>query len=496
MVKLHALLTGGFAVNHDRVTIKEEGLVVKNFDNAIFNFLQKESLIALNNRVLLACSGGVDSIVMLHFFAVNRKRLGIEVGAVHVDHMLRGEESAADGILVKELCESLGVPFYGGRVPVPEILAKDGGNVQAVCREGRYAFFADVMREQHYGVLATAHHAEDQLETVLMQVTKGVTPLGFPVKRPIDGGRLIRPFLAVVKESLYNYAAENKLSFNEDPSNDSEDYVRNRFRRNVVPHILSENPKAPEGVVAFAGELQEDEAFLQELAKERLEKIVRFTDAGLPVISIQRFSSMPTALQKRMIPLLLGYLYDEINETVIYKSTLIEQIMHHVKSKDGNVSINMPLGYQFIREYDKLTFRQGRNLPNPNSEELKVLPKGEQTEWMDGIWIYWTEADDAECELYLNAKEIMYFNLPKESLPLFVRQRTAGDRILLSGMTSSKRLSRLFIDEKVSQSKRASLPVVVTSNNEVCAIPGLRYGTAFTKDHTNASKYIFILGEQ
>jgi len=85
------------------VTIKEEGLVVKNFDNAIFNFLQKESLIALNNRVLLACSGGVDSIVMLHFFAVNRKRLGIEVGAVHVDHMLRGEESAADGILVKEI---------------------------------------------------------------------------------------------------------------------------------------------------------------------------------------------------------------------------------------------------------------------------------------------------------------------------------------------------------------------------------------------------------
>ena len=495
MVKFHTLFTSSFAVEHDRVAGKEAGAAVKNFDNTILNYMQKEALLASNNRVLLACSGGVDSIVLLHFFAVNREELGIEVAAVHVDHMLRGAESAADGVLVSELCEKLGVPFYGGRVPVPEILAREGGNVQAVCREGRYDYFANIMREKGYGILATAHHAEDQLETVLMQVTKGVTPLGIPNNRSIDGGRLIRPFLPVIKESLYVYAMENKLDFNEDPSNGSDAYMRNRFRRHVVPHIISENPKAPEGVVTLAGRLQEDEAFLQALAKDRLEEIVEFTDAGLPSISIGTFSSMPTALQKRMIPLLLGYLYDKKNESVHYKSTLIEQMLHHLNSEDGNVSINMPLGYRFVREYDRLMFVQECNLSIPEPNVLKVVPKGERTDWMNGLWIYWADVEDVAHDLRLDAKEIMYFDFPKESLPLFVRQRKVGDRITLPGMTNSKRLSRLFIDEKVRKTERDCLPVIVTNNDQVCAVPGLRYGTAFTKDHSVASKYIFITGE-
>ena len=495
MVEFYTLFTSKFKVKHGRVAGKEEGAVVKNFDNTIFSYLQKESLLASNNRILLACSGGVDSIVLLHFFAVNRENLGVEVAAVHVDHMLRGAESAADGVLVSELCEKLGIPFYGGRVPVPEILARDGGNVQAICREGRYEYFTKVMREKGYGILVTAHHAEDQLETVLMQVTKSVTTLGIPNNREIDGGRLIRPFLPVVKDSLYLYATENKLDFHEDPSNRSDAYMRNRFRRHVLPRIISENPKAPEGVVTLAGGLQEDEAFLQALAKDRLEEIIEFTDAGLPSISIRTFSSMPTALQKRMIPLLLGYLYDKKNESVHYKSTLIEQMLHHLNSGDGNVSINMPLGYRFVREYDQLKFVQEYNPSILEPDVLKVVPKGERTDWMNGLWIYWTDADNVAHDVRSDAKEIMYFDFPEESLPLFVRQRKAGDRIMLPGMTNSKRLSRLFIDEKVKKTERDCLPIIVTNSNQVCAIPGLRYGTAFTKKHLVASKYIFIIGE-
>ena len=165
---------------------------MKDFDKTIFRFIEDGSLIALKSRVIVACSGGVDSVALLHFFAVNREKFGVDVAAVHVDHMLRGAESAADGELVRDLCSKLGVPFFGGHVPVPEIIENEGGNVQAICREGRYAFFSKTMFEQSYNVLVTAHHAEDQLETVLMQVTKGITPSGIPMKRNIDGGELVR----------------------------------------------------------------------------------------------------------------------------------------------------------------------------------------------------------------------------------------------------------------------------------------------------------------
>ncbi len=469
--------------------------MMKNFDKTVLDYIQKESLILSNKRLLVACSGGVDSIALLHFLAVNQKVLDVEIGAVHIDHMLRGSESEADGELVRILCEKLNVPCYRGNVPVPEIYARDGGNIQAICREGRYDYFAKIMKEHQYGILVTGHHAEDQLETILMQVTKSVSLLGIPNNREFANGRVIRPFLPVVKESLYQYALENDLSYNEDPSNDSDDYMRNRFRRHLIPQILQENPKAAEGIVGLAGSLQEDEAFLQTLAKNRLEEFLEFTEDELPSINIRTFKSMPTALQKRMIPLLLEYVYDKKNGTVHYKSTLIDQLLHHLNSEDGNVTIHMPLGYKFVRQYGHLMFVKDASISIANLGVLKVVPKGERIHWLNGLWIYWSDVDEIADDLLLTAKEIMYFDFPEESLPLYVRNRKVGDRIRLPGMNNAKRLSRLFIDEKVAMTKRDCLPIIIDNNDQVVAVPEIRYGLGFTKDYLATSKYIFIIGE-
>lgn len=432
-------------------------------------------------------------MVLLHFFASNREKLGVEVGAVHVDHMLRGEQSAADGELVRSFCSKLDVPFFGGCVPVPEIIEREGGNVQAVCREGRYAFFMEVMGKHRYDILATAHHGEDQLETVLMQVTKGSNPLGIPIKREVEKGVVVRPFLPTVKAALYSYAANYKIVFNEDPSNASDTYMRNRFRQNVVPHILYENSSAAEKVVSMTADLQADEALLQSLAKDCLEENIAFTEDGYPSMNIGTFNSMPTALQRRMIPLLLGYLYNKQNVSIFYKSELIEQLLHHLNSEVGSVSIDLPFGFRFLREYDKFTFTL-QNEPH-DDENYHTLPKGVRVDWTNDSWLYWAEVMDVQADLLLNAKEIMYFNFPEESLPLAVRRRIEGDRIMLPGMSHTKRLSRLFIDEKVKKTLRDRLPVIVTKQGEVCAIPGLRYGVAFTKNRTAASKYIFLIGK-
>jgi tRNA(Ile)-lysidine synthetase-like protein len=461
------------------------------FNKNIYSFITRWSLLTPGDRVLVACSGGVDSVTLLHFLAMNRDKLGIEVAAIHVDHMLRGQESAEDGVFVRELCTAFGIPFFGKSIPVLDILNEKGGNVQSVCRQERYAFFTKVMRKYGYAVLATAHHAGDQLETVLIQTTKGSMPSGIPIKREIDGGHLIRPFLPTMKATLYTYAAENSLQFREDPSNESDAYLRNRFRHHVVPIILSENPTAAEKVVEMTSRLQEDEKLLETLAKTQLDEIIEFTEEGLPCIEGLRFSGMPVALQRRMIPLLLNYLYHEKNVSVEYKSGLIGQILQHFSTQKGNVSIDLPFGYRLLREYGKLKFV--RSAPQPEIEGLKILPKGVWTYWENGVRLYWAHANDLDMEILTNADEKMYFDLPDESLPLYVRRRKDGDRLLLPGMAHSKRLSRLFIDEKIGMSDRDRLPVVVTAEDEICAVPGLRYGIAFTKDETVAGKYIFVL---
>ena len=467
---------------------------MNTFDNEIMRFIREQNFFAHGDRVLVACSGGVDSVALLHFLAINHEKLNIEVAAVHVDHMLRGAESAADGILVKKICEMIGVPFFGGAVPIPDIIEKEGGNVQAVCRNERYTFFTSVMGKHEYSILATAHHAEDQLETVLMQVTKGSIPSGMPIKRKIEGGVLIRPFLPAMKKSLYVYAAENKLQFHEDPSNKSDTYIRNRIRLHITPFILSENPNAAERVVSMTGDLQEDAAFLESLANERLGEIVEFTDEGLPSINRLTFNRMPTALQRRMIPLLLGYLYDEENVPIPYKYGLVDQILHHLQTQEGNVSLDLPLGFRFLREYDKMTFIQSKVVSGVNAQ--KIMRKGIQTKWTKDSSLYWAKVDEVDMGLIAQAKDVMYFDLSDSSFPLTVRSRKDGDRIMLPGMNHSKRLSRLFIDEKVGKTDRDQLPVIVTALDVVCAVPGLRYGNAFTKNRTDASKYIFILSEK
>ncbi|AOV06296.1 tRNA lysidine(34) synthetase TilS [Sporosarcina ureilytica] len=429
-------------------------------------------------------------MALLHFLASNRKGLQVEVGVVHVDHMLRGEESAKEGKFVEAFCKGVGIPFYGGSVPVPAILKQTGGNIQTVCREGRYAFFDEVMRKYRYEFLATGHHAEDQLETVLMQVTKGSNPLGMPIKRRFTIGTLIRPFLCVDKAEIYQYAKELEVSFREDPSNQSDDYMRNRFRHYIVPYMVRENESVLKNIVPLTDELQEDEALLQQLAREQVELHVEFTQDGFPSMNVKTFQGMPTALQRRAIPLLLDYLYHKEYNALFYKSDLIRQLLEHLDSQEGNVSLDLPYGFLFIREYDKFTLRskhavQERQLP---------LLKGEKVYWDDYLWLYWEKITDVNSDLLLSAKEVTFFDLPEESFPLSARPRKEGDRILLQGMTQAKRLSRLFIDEKVSRTSRDQLPVVVTKQEEVCAVPSVRYGKKFTKQQTADSKYIFVVG--
>lgn len=460
----------------------------------IYEYIERKSLITQGNRVLVACSGGVDSVVLLHFLASNRHALQIEVAAAHVDHMLRGDESAADGLLVRSLCEEFNVPFFAGKVPVQDIVKTSGGNVQEVCREGRYSFFSKVMIEKGYDVLTTGHHAEDQLETILMQVTKGNPPSGIPSKRKIDGGLLVRPFLPVEKSSLYDYVREEKLEFREDPSNVSDAYMRNRFRNLLLPHILDENPRAAEQSVVVGERIREDEAYLKYLSEKELEKIIEFTDEGFPTIQQDLFTNVPTALQRRVIQLLLDYLYDKKKMAVHYKITMIEQLLHHFQSKDGNVSIDLPLGYRFVRAYDQLLFTKSTQAEIHQSHD--VLCQGKVTYWDDDRWLYWSRIEEVEKEWLEKAEDIMYFNLPAKSLPLTVRQWKQGDRIELKGMAQSKRLSRLFIDEKVKKEDRIRLPIVVTADGIVCAVPGVRYGRQFTRHKRAVDQYILMMGNK
>ena len=176
-----------------------------SFVRKVKQYIDRYRLIEKEERLLIACSGGTDSVAIVLAMKELESFYHCELGIVHTDHQLRGKESAEDMEFVKELANQLNLPFYSAALEVMRRVEEEGGNVQVICREERYAFFNHVMNTNSYDKLLLGHHADDQIETVLMSLIRGTnssTITGIPKKRPFSRGQIIRPFLGVTKQEI------------------------------------------------------------------------------------------------------------------------------------------------------------------------------------------------------------------------------------------------------------------------------------------------------
>ena len=310
---------------------------MKSFQELMMKHIHKHQLFEAGDLVLVGCSGGIDSMALLHFLNSKKDELGISVGAVHVDHMLRGEESGRDRLFTEATAEEWGVECFSRAIPIPEIWKEKGGNKQQLCRSERYAYFLEVMEQTGADKFATAHHADDQLETILMSGLRGNLQdgsFGIQASRPFGSGFLIRPQLAVTKEQIADYIELHKISYREDSSNREAAYTRNRLRQRVLPLLKKENSNVSQNFVELAEDMQQDQQFLQELAKTKLQQLIQIKEDGI-ILSAKSFRLEAYALQKRMVLLLLNYLYNQ--KQVPVTRQLVGQMQEMMQSSAGTV---------------------------------------------------------------------------------------------------------------------------------------------------------------
>ncbi|HSJ37485.1 MAG TPA: tRNA lysidine(34) synthetase TilS [Planococcus sp. (in: firmicutes)] len=441
---------------------------MKNFHEQMADYATKYKLLESGDHVLLGCSGGIDSMVLLHYLKTHEAVLSITVEAVHINHMLRGEESIEDRLFTENTCKQWGIPCHSRDIPIPVILEKAGGNKQQVCRQERYSYFEEVMERTGATKFATAHHADDQLETILMSGLRGTLQsgsFGMPSSRPFGKGMLIRPLLSVTKQEIAAYASENAVPFREDPSNAENHYTRNRIRKNVVPELKKENADVSKQFVELSQSLQEDQKFLTELAQEKLDSLLLSEEQEI-VLSAERFRSHASALQKRMVLLLLNYLY--IGEQVIVTRQLAEQVQEMMQSSAGTVFLHLPQKYMMVRQYDRVLF--SRRDPESAPQELDLLITGEWSGAVKNFRYKLVPVQD-----FVETPDVFPWYLSSEDEPrLHLRSRLPGDRIPLPGMSHSKKVARLMIDEKVPAPLRRDWPVITDGDGEVLLVPGLR----------------------
>ena len=404
------------------------------------------SLFPENSKILVALSGGPDSVTLLHTLLSLKEEMNLTVGAVHVNHMLRGEESDRDEAFVREICKNWNVPLIVKRVNVPEI--SKGRNVEAVARRERYRLFREALSEWNGDYIALGHTASDLTETVLLNLTKGsgIKGLrGFLPKREV----FVRPLFLVTREEVEAYVEENRLPFVVDSSNLKTDYDRNLIRLEVVPVLKRINPALEEAVLRETALLREFEDFV----KSQVEPVVsEYLKGGSFCAPVKVLRELPSFLLSEV----LREAYRRVSgKDLSYKS--VEKLKEVLK-KSG---------------FKKFSFHKG-TVVYKTQEALCIEP--EKDKCQKGFYYEVRELPSSlETPLYI-LKFSVNSGLPVVPLSHFhsagiiVRSRKPGDRLKFKGF--SKPLKKFLIEKRFPAHLRNLVPVV-EFNGEVVFIPEL-----------------------
>lgn len=256
-------------------------------------------------RLVVAVSGGIDSMTLLALLSRDGAAGDdVEVVAAHFDHGTRGPESAADGTFVAEVARRWGVRSRLGRGDAPAAAAAGGRGPQAAARDLRYAFLAEVAREEDAVAIVTAHHRDDRVETVLLRIARGTSLEGLGALRPVetwDDLVVVRPLLPFTRQAIESWAEAAGVPFREDPSNRSDRYPRTMVRETILPALKRLNPRVDEAIVRLASQAAADGAYLAGAAEERLEEATIERDGRTWSLSAAGVAELPTPILSRIV---------------------------------------------------------------------------------------------------------------------------------------------------------------------------------------------------
>ena len=267
--------------------------------------------------MLAAVSGGADSVVMLDLLCALRKSLGFTLAVAHLNHQIRQDAAGRDADFVESLAAKYQLPFHLGIKDVPALAARSGLSLEDAGRRARYEFFFQEARLHSYNVLALAHQADDQTETILFRLLRGAAAKGLSgivPERLEQGVRLVRPLLQVTKQEILEYAAAHALTFQEDETNADTAYTRNKLRLEVLPLLKEINPNYQEGLRRTAEILRADDEYLDTEARRLYGEIVLREEPARIKLDAVALQSCRRALARRVVRLAIEKLCGALND--------------------------------------------------------------------------------------------------------------------------------------------------------------------------------------
>jgi len=411
------------------------------------SYIRDNNLFGNDDRVLLAVSGGIDSMVMSHLFL----KLGTNIGIAHCNFSLRDRESDIDEELVKDFSDNKGIPFYTIRFSTKEYSASKGISVQMAARELRYSWFEKIMAENNYDFIAVAHNRNDNVETLLINLIRGTGITGLSGMKPASN-RIIRPILFASRNKIEDYCSENRILFREDKSNAETRYTRNKIRHLVLPLLKEINPSVEETLNETAVKLAGiDEIVMDYINGLRLQLSVKRDDTT--IFDIEKLSELKAGKA------LIFELFGPYGITGATSGDLLNILA-------GST------GKQVFTKTHRLVINRNELVVSPleiQKKECYKINTHEDLLMVPGIVAERIIANNYGFKIP-DSKNIASFDFDKIRFPLLIRPWESGDVFFPFGMKKKKKLSNYFIDRKYSLVDKEKALILESEGNIVWII--------------------------
>ena len=430
--------------------------------------LYKDIKIKDGDFLVFACSYGPDSMALFKSLLELRKKYDIVLVCAHVNHDKR-RESAKEKEDLEAFCKENNVIFEYMKID-----RYGDDNFHNEARNIRYQFFDEVVKKYNAKYLLTAHHGDDLMETILMRIARGSTLRGYSGFRKLvkmDGYYIYRPFIGLTKDELLDYCHKKRVPYAIDKSNFSDVYTRNRYRKEVLPFLKSEDKDIQKKYLKFSNVLSDADLFIEEEASKAISKVIKDNK-----LYIDKYLEINKFLKRIILERFISSFYQD--DLILINDRHLDLVESLINSKRSNAKVNLPNDVEVVKSYNILSIRRNPNLLSSYEIEVSdeiILPNGHKLVKLDSV------KGNSNNIIKLSSKDI--------SLPLIVRTRKLGDVIAIKG-GGHKKIKDIFIDSKIPYADRDLWPIVVDSHGRIVFVPGLKKSKF---DKTNNEFYDIIL---
>lgn len=454
----------------------------------VLSYVKDNDLIKRGDKILIALSGGPDSVCLLNILFELKEELNIEIAAAHLNHLLRGEDALRDEEYVIDICNKMGVKCFAKRVDINAYAEEHKLSSEMAGRNVRYDFFDEILNREGFNKIATAHNANDQAETILFRLMRGTGLEGLGGIKVFRDNKIIRPILCLSRNEVEKYIKLKSLCPRVDKTNFEKIYNRNKIRLDILPYMKENfNKDIIQTLNRMSALLQKDNEFLENLALGLYNNYcIEYDDYF--IIKKEIFKEEEVIVNRVLRHVITKFSRSNYD----FEMKHIYKIFYLSKNDSGKI-VDLPNGIYAENIYGDIYIKSKEKKPTiKNEKEEIILSKNninKTTANFDGFKIQFYVVNDYEKDK-INLKEnklVKYFDFDKINKNILVRYRKDGDRIIPLGMNGNKKLKDIFIDMKIPKEERDNTPILCF-DEKIAWIIGIRTSEEYKL--TNKSKNI------